>query len=265
MSRILLVEDDPMISEIYTKKFADSGFDVLNAEDGEQVLKVAKDEKIDVILLDLMMPKMDGFEVIEKLRGGGYDPHVQIIISSNLSERDDRDKALRLGANGFIAKSEYNPSDLVKEVQRLLGQYQEKMKNEERMQEGQEKNKSAKKILMIEDEEIFLEMFGEKLKQLGYEVSFAKNGAWGVKEALRSNFDLFIIDMVMPALTGEEIVGKLKMEDNTKNTPIIILSASVDDESRKTVENMGINAFFVKTQITPTELSKKVEEFLGRN
>ncbi len=264
MPKILLVEDDPMISEIYTKKFAESGFDVLNAEDGEQVLKVAKDEKLDVILLDLMMPKMDGFQVVEKLRGGGYDPKIQIIISSNLSERDDRDKAIKLGANGFLAKSEYTPSDLVKEVQRLLGQYQERMKNEEREQSGPAKKKDGKRILMIEDEEIFLEMFGEKLKQEGYDVAFATNGAWGVKEALKSDFDLFIIDMVMPALTGEEMVGKLKMEDKTKNVPIVILSASVDDELRKTVENMGINAFFVKTQITPSELSKKVEELIGK-
>jgi DNA-binding response OmpR family regulator len=106
-------------------------------------------------------------------------------------------------------------------------------------------------------------MLGEKLKQDGFDVALARNGAWGVKEAAEKDFDLFIIDMVMPAMTGEEVVSKLKMEERTKNIPIIILSASVEDETAKRVEGMGIQAFFVKTKITPSELSKRAQELLN--
>lgn len=264
MPNIIIVEDDPMISEIYQKKFTDSGFQVFVATSGEQTLSIAKQEKIDVILLDLIMPRMSGFEVVENLRGGGYDPNIKIIIFSNLSATEDREKALKMGANGFVAKSEYTPSDLVKEIQRLLGQYQEQDKNFSR-NNGEVKSYTkdgAKKILVIEDEEIFIEMFGEKLKQEGYAVSFARNGAWGVKEAMREKFDLFIIDMVMPAMTGEEIVTKLKMEENTKNIPIIMFSASVENDAAKKMEDMGVQAFFVKTNITPSDLAKKAEELL---
>lgn len=265
MPSIIIVEDDPMISEIYQKKFADSGYQVFLATSGEQTLTIAKKEKVDLVLLDLIMPKMNGFDVLENLRGRGYDPNMRVIVFSNLSSSEDREKAAKLGANGFIAKSEFSPSDLVKEVGRLLGQYQEQGKNENRAANGNNDIAlpvSAKKILMIEDEKIFIEMFGEKLKQEGYAVSFARNGAWGVKDALAGKFDLFIIDMVMPAMSGEEMVAKLKMEDNTKNIPIIVLSASVEDEAAKRVEAMGISAFFVKTQVTPSDLVKKVEELL---
>ena len=263
MPSIIIVEDDPMISEIYQKKFTDSGYQVFLATSGEQTLSIAKKDKIDLVLLDLIMPKMNGFEVLENLRGGGYDPNIKIIVFSNLSSAEDRERAAKLGANGFIAKSEFSPSDLVKEVGRLMGQYQEQEKNDSRSASGETAlSDSAKKILMIEDEEIFVEMFGEKLKQEGYAVSFARNGAWGVKDALSGKFDLFIIDMVMPAMSGEEMVAKLKMEDSTKNVPIIVLSASVEDKAAKSVEEMGINGFFVKTQITPSELAKKVKELL---
>jgi two-component system, cell cycle response regulator len=266
MSNIIIVEDDPMIAEIYQKKFADSGFEVFLAESGEQALNIAKKEKIDVVLSDLIMPKMDGFEVIKQLRSGAYDPNIRIIISSNLSQKEDRDKAMRLGANGFVVKSDFNPSDLVAEVRRLLNQYQEQEKNLKRDEVSSdasiESENDKKKILMIEDEEIFIEMFGDKLKQEGFDVSFARNGAWGVKEAMKEKFDLFIIDMVMPAMTGEEMIGKLKMEDQTKDVPIIVFSASVEDEAAKRVEEMGINSFFVKTQITPSELANKVKEIL---
>jgi CheY-like chemotaxis protein len=120
----------------------------------------------------------------------------------------------------------------------------------------------GKKILIIEDQQVFIDMFGGKLKQDGFQVSSAKNGAWGIKEALANDFDLLVIDMVMPAMNGDEIVAKLKMEEKTKNIPIIILSASVDEETQKRVEQMGINTFFVKTRITPSDLSRKAQELL---
>jgi len=252
-----------MISEIYQKKFSEDGFEVFTAETGEQALVIAKKENIDAVISDLIMPKMDGFEVIKKLRGGDFNPNIKIIISSNLSQKEDREKAIQLGANGFVNKSEFTPTALVAEVKRLLRQYQWQEKNLQKNEETQIIPKNgAKKILLIEDEEIFIEMFGDKLKQDGFEVSFARNGAWGVKEAMNDNFDLFVIDMIMPAMAGEEVVAKLKMEDKTKDIPIVILSASVENEVIKRVEAMGTQAFYVKTQITPTELSEKVQELL---
>ena len=121
MSKIIIVEDDPMIAEIYQKKFSDSGFEVFMATNGDQALNLAKVQKPDVIMTDLIMSRMDGFQLIEALRSGEeYDPNIKIIVTSNLSQTEDQEKAEKLGANGFVAKSEYSPSDLVKEVQRLI-------------------------------------------------------------------------------------------------------------------------------------------------
>lgn len=121
----------------------------------------------------------------------------------------------------------------------------------------------SKKILMIEDEDVFIDMFGGKLIQDGFDLTFAKNGAWGLKEAMENKFDLIMVDMVMPAMGGEEIINKLKIEEETKNIPIVVLSASVDDETKEKIEGMGITAFFVKTHIIPSELSEKIKEMLG--
>jgi len=267
MAKIVIVEDDPMIAEIYKKKFSESGFEVLTAVSGEEVLNLAKKEKIDIILLDLILPKMDGFEITKNLRSGKYDSGIKIIIFSNLNQAEDKEKAMNLGANGFITKSNYNPSELVAEVQRLSSQMDEQKKNEERIQNhenGSEKEDGKKRILMIEDEEVFLDMFGGKLKQDGFSVTFAKNGAWGLREALRGNFDLFIVDMMMPTMSGEEIVTKIKMEESVKNTPIIMLSASIDKVIEKEIKKLDITSFFLKTQITPSELSRKVTEILSQ-
>ena len=133
MAKIVIVEDDSMIAEIYKKKFSESGFEVLMAVSGDEVLNLAKKEKIDIILLDIIMPKMDGFEVTKNLRNGNFDPNIKIIIFSNLNQAEDKEKAMNLGANGFIVKSSYNPSELVAEVQRLSNRMDEQKKNEERI------------------------------------------------------------------------------------------------------------------------------------
>ena len=269
MAKIIIVEDDPMISEIYQKKFSASGFEVIVVDNAEKALEAAKTEKVDIVMTDLIMPKMDGFQLVERLRAGEYDPNIRIIVTSNLSQKEDQDKAIALGANGFLAKADFAPSDLVKEVQRLLGQYEHQQKNETKMSaaaeaDPKESDAGKKKILMIEDEEIFIDMFGEKLKQDGFLVDDARNGAWRIKEAMKNDYDLIVLDMVMPAMTGDEMLEKLKMEDKTKNIPVIVLSASVDEVMAKKVLGMGAQEFFIKTQITPSQLSEKVEELLSK-
>jgi CheY-like chemotaxis protein len=146
-----------------------------------------------------------------------------------------------------------------------MDQYQQQKKNSiklEKIKNGED-HSNGKKVLLIEDEDIFIEMFGEKLEQDGFIVEAARNGAWGVKEAMANKYDILIVDMVMPAMTGEEMIAKLKNNDDTKNIPIIALSASVEDDVARRVKEMGIECFFVKTQITPSKLSRKIEELLG--
>lgn len=108
-----------MLSEIYQMKFSESGFNVLSAIDGVQALGVLKKEKVDVVMSDLMMPKMDGFELTKNIRSN-FDPKIKIIITSNLSQKEDKEKVMSLGVSGFIAKSNFTPTELVKEVIRLL-------------------------------------------------------------------------------------------------------------------------------------------------
>lgn len=268
MSRILLVEDDQMISEVYKRKFEDAGFEVAIASNGKDVLSQAKKNKFDLVILDIVLPDINGIQILEELRGGNYDSGMKIIIFSNLNDKEMENEALEKGADGYISKTQFNPTQLVDQIKRMLGEFQEQDANESRRQNGNgdianSGNGSQKKILLIEDEEVFVEMFGKKLENDGFAVTYARNGAWGVKEAMKNKFDLIITDMVMPAMSGEEIIEKLKMEEETKNIPIIVLSASADDESAQKVKEKGIEDFIVKTKIVPSDLSKRIKEILG--
>jgi len=267
MENILIVEDDQMIGEIYERKFRGEGFGVFRATDGEMALEMLRKEKIDFILLDLILPKIDGFTVIERIREIPDYDRIKIIVLSNLSALEDRDRAIKAGANGFVTKSDWAPSALVKEIERILASYEDSErigKAEQAQADASEKINEQKKILIIEDEDVFAEVFGTKLYNLGYYVTIAKNGAEGLSLAQSGEFDLFIIDEIVPVITGSEIVAQIKLDPKTKNIPVIILSSG-DPEEQKKATFLGVDAFFVKSQVIPNELSEKVEELIGKN
>lgn len=122
MQKMIIAEDDPMLQEIYQMTFSGADYEVFMAENGKKALEIAKKEKIDIVLTDSIMPEMDGFELIEVLRGGEYDKNMKVIMLSNLSQPEDRNKAIRLGATGFIAKSDFDPDQLLKEVKKIVNQ-----------------------------------------------------------------------------------------------------------------------------------------------
>lgn len=122
MPKILLVEDDPFIAEIYEKKLSDAGLDVVNAKTGKEVLKRVREEQYDLVLLDLVLPELSGMEVLSELRTkkDEYDQKLQIVVFSNLSSAEEQEAAKKAGANGFISKTAFSPSQVVDEVKRYL-------------------------------------------------------------------------------------------------------------------------------------------------
>ncbi len=266
MSKILLVEDDPFIAEIYKKKFETSGFEVVNVASGKEVLKVVKEQVFDLLLLDLVIPEMSGTEVLRELRQNPeYNKDLKIVIFSNLSSTEDREEALKLGANGFISKTEFSPSQVVEEVNRFLRQFQEQEKNSLHRAPGALVGPHlGKRLLFIEDEPLFIEMFGKRLRDEGYEVVTMKDGVSGLKAAMEESFDLIITDVMMPGMDGRELISQLRDTEQGKQIPIFLLSASVsmEDESVKILSDAGIiTRAFLKTRITPSELTYAVNDY----
>lgn len=122
MQKIIIVEDDSMLADIYQMKFSSSGFEVFLAENGKLALEIAKKEKVDVILTDLIMPEMDGFALTKILRSGDYDPNIKIIIFSNMDQEDNQKKLAEFKISGYITKSNYSPAKLVEEVKKIINQ-----------------------------------------------------------------------------------------------------------------------------------------------
>lgn len=120
MAKILLVEDDPFLLKMYSKKFEVEGFEIQTAADGEAGLAKIKSFLPDLVLLDIMMPKKNGMEVVEEAKANPVIKNIPIIILTNLSSTTDSELAVQKGAAAYFVKSDYTPGQVVDKVKKML-------------------------------------------------------------------------------------------------------------------------------------------------
>lgn len=117
---ILLVEDEPTLQKTLSTALQQEGYEVKNALDGEIGLQMAKELKPNLILLDLILPKMDGFEVLEQLKKEEDTKDLPVIILTNLESVQDIERALVLGANAYLVKANYDLKDVIEKIRNTI-------------------------------------------------------------------------------------------------------------------------------------------------
>ena len=130
-TKVLIVDYDAFLLDMYSIKFKESGFLVEIAKNGEEAIAKAKSLNPDVILLDIVMPKMDGFDVLREIKKDNLAPGAVIFILTNLGQKEDVDRGLKLGASDYIVKAHFTPSEVVAKVRNLLGSKQSAAKPEQ--------------------------------------------------------------------------------------------------------------------------------------
>jgi len=126
MKSILLVEDDPFLIDIYTTKLKEAGFSVEMANDGGKGLEELIEKKFDLLILDIVLPQIDGWEILEKIQNEKLKiknenlEDLKIIVLSNLGQKAEVEKGLKLGATKYLIKAHYTPSEIVEEIKMVL-------------------------------------------------------------------------------------------------------------------------------------------------
>jgi DNA-binding response OmpR family regulator len=119
--RILVIDDDPFITSIYVLKLRHSGIEVAQARDGMEGLKVASEFRPDIILLDILMPNLDGFETLKRLKKDKSLKAIPVIILSNLAHKEDIEQGIKIGATDYLIKTQTLPTDCLKKIRAVLG------------------------------------------------------------------------------------------------------------------------------------------------
>lgn len=120
--KLLLVEDDSFILDIYDMKLSEAGYAVTLANNGRDALKQLEEDNFmpDLILLDIVMPYMDGFDVLKVLKENSDWKEIPVIMLTNLSQKDDIERAVEMGANDYLIKSHFTPSEVLTKIQKYI-------------------------------------------------------------------------------------------------------------------------------------------------
>ncbi len=119
-TKILIIEDDKFLRELIAQKLIKEGYDIAEAVDGEKGIKAVGEEKPDLVLLDLILPGIDGFEVLDKIKEDPKTAQVPVIILSNLGQKDDIERGLKMGAVDYMIKAHFTPGEIIEKVKAVL-------------------------------------------------------------------------------------------------------------------------------------------------
>lgn len=120
MAKILIVEDDKFLRELIVQKTSKEGYQVAEAVNGEEGVTKAKEEKPDLILLDLILPGIDGFEALRQIKENPSTSAIPVIILSNLGQKDDVERGMKLGAADYLIKAHFTPGEILAKIKTTL-------------------------------------------------------------------------------------------------------------------------------------------------
>ncbi len=242
---VLIVEDDRMASNLLTVYLTNAGYNVIVAVDGEEAIKKAKEYHPFFITLDIMLPKVDGWDVLSELKNSPDTADIPVIIVSIV---DNKELGYSLGAAEYLIK----PID------------REKLINTVNACIAPERNKGKPmKILVVDDDEKAVKYMSAILENAGFEALKAYSGNAGINLAINSNPDLIILDLIMPEVSGFDVVEKLRIHPTAKGIPIIICSAKDITLADKKKLNGNILVIVKKGSHTKDDLLtaiKKIEQ-----
>jgi len=263
--KILIVEDEQQLVELLSAKLSKEGYEVASEYDGEDGLKKIRLWQPDLILLDIMMPKIDGYGVLMAMNEENIK--IPVIIISNSGQLVEIEKTKKLGAVDHLIKTDFSPTDVLKKVNNFLNGEAVSNFDESVLHpvDGKEGAKGLK-ILLVEDDSFLGDICSKKLVKEDYTVYRAIDGIQALEGAKIIKPDIILLDIILPAIDGFQILGEIRRSEDPKlaKVPIIMLSNLGQDDDVKKATEMGATGYMVKAHFTTEEIAAKVKEILGK-
>jgi len=268
--KIVLVEDEEVLLEVLEGKLKKEGFEVFSARDGQAGLDLIKAIQPDLVLLDIIMPRMDGMEVLTHMHDDAGLSNIPVIIISNSGQAVEIEKAAALGAKDYLVKAEFDPQEVLDKIRvllRAMGKEQAVAMPQDsaNKDEGKTVNPSDFRVLLVEDDSFLRDLISQKMKKEGFTVIEAVDGEESVKKAAAENPHIILLDLILPVADGFEVLKRLRAEPVTSKVPVIVLSNLGQKEDVEKGIRLGATDYLVKAHNTPGEIIDKIKTILAKN
>lgn len=283
--KVLLIEDEQVLADVLEAKLKKAGYDTTVAYDGEDGLAKIRSIKPNLILLDIVLPKINGYEVLETMKTEGNS--TPVIIISNSGQPVEIDRARELGAIDFLVKTQFDPDELISKVNNYL---QEIIANEAPTEEAivpptvtpepaadpqpeqvaaapaiTASNGGKIKILLVEDDKFLRDICGTKLVKEGFEVIEAIDGGEVLPKIEIHRPNVVLLDIVLPSANGFEILSQIKghTDPEVAKTTVLMLSNLGQEDDVKKAISLGASDYLIKSNFTTQEITDKIKKTLN--
>ncbi len=275
--KILIIEDEEVLLEVLEKKLKREGFTVDTARDGKIGLTKIKQFKPGLILLDIIMPRMDGYDVLEHLHKSKSNSHIPVIIISNSGQPVEIDRALKLGAVDYLIKAQFSPNEVLAKViealdvpsspsTRISKAKKNSVSSEKSIykQQSHQPKTHDKIILVAEDDQFLRELICRKLAQEGFYVIPTKDGQEAIDSIHERKPSVILLDIIMPFKNGFDVLQDIRnsTDKKIKNIPVILLTNLDQDPDFEKGKKLGATDYLVKASLTTDQIVSKIKEHL---
>lgn len=272
-AQILVVDDVPANIKLLEAKLASEYYDVISAKDGFEALQKTKENKPDLVLLDVMMPGMDGFETCKKIKEDNTISHIPVVMVTALSEKADRLKGLEAGADDFLTKP-INDMALfarVKSLIRIKMLLDElRLRDKTSLQMGIEpatanafiSDVSGAKIMVVDDDEVQAKQVIGKLKET-YEVDLVATPEEALAKTAKGDYGAILISTMLSGSDGLRLASQIKSQEETRNVPLLVLVDEDDKAIMFKALEMGINDYLT-VPVDKNEMTARVRMQIRR-
>ena len=256
-TQIVLIEDEQTLLNLIELELKKNGYVVRKATDGKKGLALIRKFKPDLVLLDIVLPGMNGIDILKTLSQDRIVPNLPVIIISNSGQPVELGQAKKLGARDFLIKVNFNPEEVIEKVEQVLA-------TEKKRNGGKEKSESPRKnsirVLLVEDEQILADTLEKKFIQKKYTVLKAPNAATATTLLKENPIDIILLDLVLPDINGFVFLEQLKQDPVFKSIPVIVISNLGQKEEIERGLAAGALEYIVKTNTSPADIVQKVED-----
>jgi len=257
-SKLLIVDDEPLNIKQLTAYLPDDKYEIIEAYGGEEALKKVATEYPDLIMMDIMMPEINGYEVTKILKNNPVTWSIPIILITSLDSQESKPKGLdEVGADELLNRP-VNETELLARINSMLRlkQHREQLKVRTQSMEtfpdrvskevspGRERELPT--VLLVEDNEKDIRLIQNYLRGEPYNIILARNGEDAIYLVQKKKVDLILLDIILPNINGFEVASRLKEMEETKNIHIVFITAVHDEESKIKGIELGTSDFLTK-------------------
>lgn len=273
--KILIIEDDLILLNLLRDKLSKAGYSIVSAENGKIGLRMVETENPDLVLLDVILPEMDGMNVLENIRKNPLIAATPVIIISNSGQPVEIEEAEKLGIADYLIKTEFDPSKVLEKVNGFFGNHQNSRKEnnaplntniEAPKTENDNKNlKNKPTILIIEDDKFLSELVSQKLVKEGMKIILAITAEEALNVIKKEKPQLILLDIILPGMNGFEFLEKMRNDAKLSDIPVIVLSNLGEEKDKETAKKFGVKSFLVKAMNSPNEIVEEIRRVLERS